>query len=370
MLIRIQLLLLTVLIFTGLLACSDEVTVPSSVAAIGVERLSYIDATRTNWQNNGPRPLKTTIWYPAVDGAKMSEMLIPVNNPVFSGGWASRGAPIKEDHKQRPLIIMSHGTGGSAYQLMWLGRRLASAGYIAAAIDHHGNTAAEDAYDARGFRLFWERAKDIAIVIDQLIADPKYGSVIDQNKIGAVGFSLGGTTVIAASGGVIDLNQLDTFCSSPERDTTCEPQNEYADNARDFEKLKDSPSAIKSLARQSQSFLDVRIKATVALAPALGMAFTKQSLAAIKIPVHIVVGEADSIAPNATNAQVLANNMPSAKHTLLEGGPGHYVFLNQCTSRGKRYVPICEDNEGVDRADVHLATSEIVRRHFDTFLGF
>ena len=361
-------MLLSTLSILGLLSCSQEITVPPSEIAIGIDRLSYSDSNRTNWQNKGPRPLKTTIWYPATDGAEMSEILIPHNNPVFSGGWASRGAPIKND-QQRPLIIMSHGTGGSAYQLMWLGRRLAAAGYIAAAVDHHGNTAAEDAYDARGFRLFWERAQDLSVVLDQLVADPKFGSMIDQNRIGAVGFSLGGYTVIAASGGIINLDQLDAFCSGPRRDTTCEPQTEYADNARDFEKLKDTPSAAKSLTRHSQSFLDSRIKATIALAPALGMAFTKESLAAIEIPVHIVVGEADKIAPAATNAQVIADSIPGTKYTLLKGGPGHYVFLNQCTSRGIRYVPICKDNEGVERAKVHMAASEIVNHHFESVFG-
>jgi predicted dienelactone hydrolase len=354
------------ILLTLLSSCSKEVTVQSGDVAVGIQRVSYFDTDRSSWQNDGSRPLKTTIWYPANDNTKMTEMLIPSDKPVFSGGWAARDAPIKESLKQYPLIIMSHGTGGSAFQLMWLGRRLAAAGYIAAAVDHHGNTAAEEAFDARGFRLFWERADDLSVLIDHLLADKKFGSAIDVDKIGSVGFSLGGYSVIAVSGGIIDLEQLEVFCSGPKRDTTCDPQTEYADNERDFQQFKDTPQVVNSLARHAHPFLDTRIKATAALAPALGMAFTKESLSSIEIPVHIVVGESDTIAPSATNAKIIADSIGGAKLTVLKGGPGHYTFLNQCTSRGLRYVPICADTEGVDRAAIHAQTSELVLHHFNS----
>ncbi len=359
---------LAILLVAIATACSQEVTVKPDDVSIGVERLEYFDAGRMNWQEDGPRPLTTTIWYPAIDDVEMAEMLIPRKRPIFSGGWASRGAPIKDASKKRPLIVMSHGTGGSAYQLMWLGRRLAAAGYIVAAVDHHGNTAAEDAYDPRGFRLFWERAEDLSRVIDHLIVDPRFGSVIDEGKIGAVGFSLGGYTVIALAGGRIDLEQLDRFCSSTERDATCDPQSEYPDIVSEFEALRHSARVTESMARHGRSFKDTRIKAIVSLAPALGMAFTTDSLRKIRIPVRLVVGDNDDIAPGKTNAQVIADNIPGAQLTTLEGGPGHYVFLNTCTKRGTRYVPICKDAEGVDRSSTHGLASRIVVDHFRSAL--
>lgn len=355
---------LAILLVALATACSQEITVKAGDVSIGVERLAYFDEGRMNWQDDGPRPLTTTIWYPAAGNAEMSEMLIPRKRPVFSGGWASRGAPIKDASKKRPLIIMSHGTGGSAYQLMWLGRRLAAAGYIAAAVDHHGNTAAEDAYDPRGFRLFWERAEDLSRVVDHLILDPRFGSVIDEGKIGAVGFSLGGYTVVAIAGGRIDLDQLDRFCSSPERDATCDPQSEYPDIVSEFEALRNSVRVTESMARHGRSFKDTRIRAIVSLAPALGMAFTTDSLSKIEIPVRLVVGDSDNIAPGKTNAQVITDNITGAQLTILEGGPGHYVFLNTCTKRGMRYVPICKDAEGVDRSSIHELVSRIVVDHF------
>ena len=49
---------------------------------------------------------------------------------------------------KRPLVLLSHGTGGSAVMLAWLGETLARAGYVVAAINHHGNTATEDEADS------------------------------------------------------------------------------------------------------------------------------------------------------------------------------------------------------------------------------
>ena len=56
---------------------------------------------------------------------------------------------------------------------------MAANGYIVAAVDHHGNTAAEEKFDPRGFRMPWERAKDLSTVIDLLLADPQWGPQID-----------------------------------------------------------------------------------------------------------------------------------------------------------------------------------------------
>ena len=87
--------------------------------------------------------------------------------------------------------------------MMWLGHYLAARGYIVAAVNHHGNTAAEKQRAAQGFLLYWERAKDLTVVLDKLFADPFFGPRIDRDRIGAAGFSLGGYTVISVAGGGI-----------------------------------------------------------------------------------------------------------------------------------------------------------------------
>jgi predicted dienelactone hydrolase len=53
------------------------------------------------------------------------------------------------------------GSTGLGLGLMWLGNYLASHGYIVAAVNHHGNTAAEGRLLPQGFLLEWERPDDL-----------------------------------------------------------------------------------------------------------------------------------------------------------------------------------------------------------------
>jgi predicted dienelactone hydrolase len=336
---------------------------------VGMMRLLYEDSARQSWDGTKARPLTTYIWYPAAGDTEMSEIGIPPKKPVFIGGFAARGAEFASDSTQYPLIIMSHGTGGSGMQMMWIGRELARRGYIAVAIDHHGNTAAEEHMDARGFRLFWERALDVTAVLDHLSADPKLSGKIDAERIGAVGFSLGGYTVTTLAGGRIDFDLLETFCSSDAHDTTCDDQSEYPEASIEFEKLrKTDPRVEASLATYAGSFRDKRIRAVVALAPALGQAFTPESLGAIDIPMLMIGGSADTIAPVKTNATYLADQISGARMVEIDGAV-HYSFLNTCNERGIKYVPVCKDPQGVDRAQIHEQAVGHIREFFDANLA-
>jgi len=57
---------------------------------------------------------------------------------IFNAGWNARQAPLSAAATKRPLIVLSHGTGGGAAGMAWLAETLASNGYIVAAVNHHG----------------------------------------------------------------------------------------------------------------------------------------------------------------------------------------------------------------------------------------
>ncbi|TPV93178.1 MAG: alpha/beta fold hydrolase [Myxococcales bacterium FL481] len=332
--------------------------------AVGLERLELTDPTRRAWGSDAPRPLVTSIWYPAPRGTSMVEIGIPPHRPIFVGGLAARSAPVRSGGPF-PLIVMSHGTGAAGMQMMWLGRELAGRGYIVAAVDHHGNTAAETQYDPRGFMLPWERARDITEIINQLTAHPQFAPHIDAAQIGAVGFSLGGYTAVALAGGRTDLTRLQAFCDGPQRDATCDAQLEYPEAAADFEKLaaKD-PSVAMRRAESEGDFSDSRIRSVVLLAPALGQAFSPESLANIQVPVLVIAGEDDRIAPSRTNAGPLAEWIPHAEFKSMRGA-NHYAFLNRCDRKRRRVVDLCGDG-ATPRHQVHAETIELVANHFAT----
>jgi predicted dienelactone hydrolase len=144
------------------------------------------------------RPSTTLVWYPAVAVSPAESLTIgPPGDPWFFAGVAAGGARIASEGVRRPLVILSHGTGGSAMQMAWLGTALAREGYIVAAVNHHGNSGADMPYDPRGFVLWWERVPDLTVVINRMLSDSTFGPNIDPERIVAAGFSLGGYTVAA-----------------------------------------------------------------------------------------------------------------------------------------------------------------------------
>ena len=334
-------------------------------------RRPFEDRHRPAWDGSGPRPLVTTIWYPTTDTAQLDTLTmgIPGRPPAFLAGRVATEAPMTPGVR-RPLILLSHGTGGSALQLAWLGITLAERGYIVAAVNHHGNTAAEPAYDPRGFLLWWERARDLSAVLDQLLQDSLLGPRIDSTRIGAAGFSLGGYTVLALAGAETDLEGFKTFCAGASHDATCDPQPEMPDAMNQLDRLVASDTAVRrSLAEAGGSIRDLRIRAIAALAPAVVHGLSAASLQQIALPVMLIAGEADRTAPLATNARYASTLIPGASFTALPG-VGHYTFLADCTDRGRRALPdLCGEAAGTDRRAVHRRIAAQLTAFFDRALA-
>jgi predicted dienelactone hydrolase len=340
---------------------------PADGSVIGMTQRDYKDADRLSWDRQQQRPLSTTIWYPAAAEAKMTEIAFPAENPIFVGGWAAKDAspvPAPDNGGKRPLIVLSHGTGGSALQMMWLARRLAARGYVVAAVDHHGNSAAEARYDARGFRMPWERALDISAIIDALLADPEFEPLIDASRIYGAGYSLGGYTMTALAGGETSLARLAEFCNSRGRDATCDKQPEFPDAEKIFNGLLgDDPSLRVRLGGHSRSFVDPRIKSFVLIAPALAQAFSDDSLLKISAPLLVIGGDADTTAPIATNAKRIADKVRNSRTETIRGAR-HYSFLDECAPKARRWIDACKDGPGVNRGAGHDEVADYAAKFF------
>jgi predicted dienelactone hydrolase len=190
--------------------------------------------------------------------------------------------------------------------LAWLGEALARAGYLVAGVNHHSNTAAEDLPTPEGFMLWWERAVDLSRGLDRLLSDSQFGPLIDPDRIGAAGFSLGGYSVVAIAGGRVSLPQWNEFCASARRDSTCQAQPEFPGALIEFEKIRSRPDVLAALGHHGDSFLDPRFKAVFAIAP-VGSWLTASSLSEVTVPVRIVVGAEDHTAPAESNAMRISD---------------------------------------------------------------
>src|SRR5208282_710471 len=315
-----------------------------------------------NWRGSDDHVLTAIVWYPSEDSAAEKEQYIgPPDAPLFYAGRAAKEGTLAPAFSKFPLIALSHGTGGSALQMAWLGTYLASRGYIVVAVNHPGNNAVTG-YTTEGFIEGWERANDISTAINNLLADPRFGSKIDPDRIGAAGFSYGGYTMMELAGARTDFNRILAWCD--EQPGACDPP-EMPDLMEKFKAIQQQPDVQQALQRSGDSYRDPRIRAVFAIAPAVARAFTPESLQKIAIPVEIVAGAADPIAPPAENAQFFAANIKGAKLTILPGGVGHYTFLDVGTDAGKKQLPqFFMDKPGVDREAVHKQVAEMAAEFF------
>jgi predicted esterase len=225
---------------------SVEAQLPAPTGNYPVGRRSFtsIDGARSM------RPVKVDLWYPSEPSATLVGRYLPDLDallkdaatadaikdrlgPVLAGisagtlrSNAHEDARIAQNTKPFPLLLFSHGLGGSPYEYSIQLEDLASHGYVVAAVEHihdslgvvlpdgsvvafDGNLWAKYASPSSPETIgFYEQratvwAKDILFVLQQMAVlssdknSPLYGA-IDFQHIGAFGHSHGGRSAATA----------------------------------------------------------------------------------------------------------------------------------------------------------------------------
>jgi predicted dienelactone hydrolase len=347
-----------------MLLAAVNVARADAILKVGVTTRNFIPVEPYDWRGAKTRALRAMIWYPAAPDAREEPQWIgPPIVPFISAGSAARDAAPAAGAR-RPLILLSHGFGGAASDLAWLGTALAAQGFIAVAINHPGNNALE-AYTVEGYSLMWLRALDLGAAIDALLDDKTFGSRIDPARIGAAGHSLGGYTVLTAAGGITDPARMQAFCRSPAADALCKPPPDVSDlRQKSLARMSSDPDFRQRYSEAGNSYRDERIRAVFAMAPGLGPVFTPESVGKISIPVAIVSGSADEITPPSSGAAALARAIPHATLKLFPQA-GHFVFFDICTALGRLFLrAVCRDPDGTDRNAVHAETARLALDFF------
>lgn len=320
-----------------------------------------------SWPEAAPRgatELRLLAWYPAAADAVEREIAV---GPVFIAGPVAADARWQDDTRRHPLVLLSHGFGGAARQLTWLGAALARAGYIAVAVDHPG-TNGIDGVTPVGAYAPWERAADLSRALDGVLADPGLGPRVDRERIVVAGFSIGGWTSALLLGATADFERFRQFCRSAARDSICNPQVEFDLNYERQQAELARAGAERLLAGERADHRDARIKAGVLIAPALVQALSPDNLARIRVPVLQIAGDTDAVVPTPTNAAWLQARVAGASLQVLPG-VGHYDFLSLCTPAGRGLEPrLCADG-GPPRRVTHQQTIRAVLGFFAKTLG-
>ncbi|WP_295567396.1 alpha/beta fold hydrolase [uncultured Stenotrophomonas sp.] len=309
--------------------------------------------------------LRYTVWYPAPASSRETALTIgPPDAPLFDVGRSAKDAPVAGD--RLPTLLLSHGNGGSARMMGWLGTALAREGYLVIAVDHPGNNGADE-MTLTGSMLSWLRADDLRTALAAVKADPNLGPHVDAGRLGVVGFSAGGYTALLAAGARPDLQRLLAFCRAHPDDGVCQPQQEAATHTMEARlAAASSPALAPWIAEADRSRAIPGVRAVFLLAPAIVQAFAPEQLSSLQQPVSILLGDADQVAPPASNGDAAQAVIPGATLTRLPD-VGHYDFLSECTAPGRqRLAALC--STAVPKAQTHAQAIDATERFFDDAL--
>src|SRR5262252_9762291 len=130
-------------VFVAIILAAAAVAGAAQAGPVGERHLQASNPTAALRDAEHRTSVRVTVWYPAAEGSQEERLdLGPPGKPLFLVDAAAQGAPFA-DAKPRPVILFSHGFGGTARMMGWFGVPLARAGYVVVAVDHPGNNGAD-----------------------------------------------------------------------------------------------------------------------------------------------------------------------------------------------------------------------------------
>lgn len=230
-----------------------------------------------------------------------------------------------------PLVVVSHGAGGSALGHHDTAATLADAGYVVAAISHPGDNF-QDLSRQGYLSAFATRPVDMKRLTDYMLGAWPQRAQLDTGKVGFFGFSRGGYTGLVAIGAVPDWTSRQDLCLPLSTRPLC--------------------GEIRRKEIPATPAPDPRIRAAVIVDPL--SVFDAKGLGQVGIPVQLWASAlgGDGVTPQ--SVETVRQGLPSAPDWHVAANAGHFAFLAPCPPALMEAMPaICRDAAGFDRVAFH-----------------
>ncbi|MFT3929133.1 MAG: dienelactone hydrolase family protein [Spongiibacteraceae bacterium] len=275
--------------------------------------------------------------------------------------WLPDALAAKANARRIPLVVISHGAGGTSEDHEDTARALADAGFIVAAVLHPGNNYRDNSYVRLGKNLT-SRPRHVSRTIDHMLTTWRAHQQIDPARIGMFGFSAGGFTALVIGGGKPNLDLTAEHCRAQPNAWECiYLRNNGAPNKR---------------APMPADAADARVKAIVIAAPAVGYSFVPNGLAGVNIPVQLWNAQNDSVVDN--SAAIVRDLLPRTPEYQVVANADHFAFLRPCDWKLRSIITvmhwfgtsdICADTQGFNRQNFHDEFNRSITQFFATNLS-
>ncbi len=310
----------------------------TDLAIAAVERQAIAEAlapesTLTSTPPTAPEPLPTRPRQP-VDFSQMPDL-----RQEGSGSYSTQTLTLNDIRRRRtfpvdlylpnsprgglaPVVVISHGLGSDRKTFKYLATHLASYGFAVAVPEHPGSNAQQLQALIEGFASevtapaeLIDRPLDIKFLLDEL--GRSYRGQLNLQKVGVLGQSFGGYTVLALSGAKINFEQLVKDCGP-------------SSNSLNVSLLLQCRAL--ELPPVEYQLSDERVGAAIAINPVGSTTFGQSQLSQIQVPLMLVAGSNDTVAP-ALPEQIQPFTWLTAPNkylVLIEDGT-HFSTLDQAT---------------------------------------
>ncbi|MCP3104696.1 dienelactone hydrolase family protein [Myxococcus sp. K15C18031901] len=309
-----------------------------SACATGTRGVGYRELTMKDPVGGGP--MKGVVFYPS-----------PRSSGAVDHDLARVEASqdLEPEPGRHPLVLVSHGHGGTRWGHSDLATALARRGFVVAALDHAGNTYGDN--ERAGSDEVWlGRALQVRALLDSVLGDAVMGPRVDPARVGAMGFSMGGYTVLLLAGAVPDLDRFEPACA--------------LEVNRQSELCTDLSEVRRTNRPELRATAEPRVRAVFSMAP-VGIPFDARGLRDVTVPVRLYAAEEDVVLPISSNAVNVRDSLPRPPEYTTLPRAGHYVFLAPCREKMVAVVPeLCVDPTGVDRVKLHQQLADDAERFF------
>jgi predicted dienelactone hydrolase len=252
--------------------------------------------------------------------------------PLQMGSFAIQAAvdaPVKPGRYR--VVVMSHGTGGSAIADHDQAAAFVREGLVVAQVLRTGDNH-RDTRDA-GPTAFERGPREVSAVIDALGAHPQWGASLQLDKVGAHGMSAGGAVTLSLAGAPWRLLNLVQHCNAHDSEDAefcfagaTTPEQRQARQQRNRSAQGAPEVFLPAALKQVHAGRDMRV-AVATLSVPVAAIFSAESLASIPVPVGLVTATQDRVLlPRHHSGRVL-KHAPQAR--LLADLPGgHFDVLS------------------------------------------
>jgi predicted dienelactone hydrolase len=246
----------------------------------------------------------------------------------FALDVAIGGKPLDQ---AKALIVLSHGISGTELGHSTLAQALARSGYVVAALRHPGdNWQDRSLLEKSPERYFDERPRQASRVIDAILADPAWqarlSSAGQPPRVGALGHSAGGYTVLALAGAVPDALRLRQHCQAHVSEDPLFCSLGQSAQAAAQVTAQTTAQATAQPPAATSPLKDGRVRAVVALAPT-GVLLSADSLATVTAATLVYQADLDRFLVPRFHAQWVASQLPAAKLRRVPNA-WHFAFMD------------------------------------------